>query len=53
MSQNNNNNNIINKEVEDWTVEDVGNWLINVGYEKYKDLFIGNFFKIIAITINK
>jgi len=29
------------KKVEDWTVEDVGQWLINIGYEKYKDSFIG------------
>jgi len=36
--KNNDDNNI---NAEEWTVEDVGNWLTKVGYEKYKDIFIG------------
>ncbi|ORX52126.1 hypothetical protein BCR36DRAFT_396929 [Piromyces finnis] len=39
MSSNNNNE---IKSIEDWTVEDVGNWLINAGYGKYKELFFEN-----------
>lgn len=35
MSYNNNNN------TKEWTVEDVGKWLIEVGYEKYKEIFKG------------
>eukprot|EP00833_Pecoramyces_ruminatium_P010438 jgi/Orpsp1_1/1184470/evm.model.c7180000089662.1 len=36
MSYNNNNN------TKEWTVEDVGKWLIEVGYEKYKEIFKEN-----------
>jgi len=38
---NSNSENNNDKSIEEWTVEDVGNWLTEVNYEKYKDIFIG------------